>query len=378
MSDQQEVLPPGYTDYDPGNGPRHARARRRRGSSRLGRHPILVALAIFVVVILIVLGIGYFWADGQINPGGHRGPNVAVSIPAGSSKEKIGEILAKAGVIHGASLFALYVNFKDEGPLLPGSYSLPKNSTYEMAIAALEKGPTLITDKLVIPEGFTVRQIANAVAALPGLHLSATKFLAAANSGEVRSPYEPPGVDNLEGLLFPATYQVRQGDSEVAVLEKLVGAFDTETESLGLPAAAQKLHISVYQLVTVASIVERESKLSPDRGPVASVIYNRLRAKIPLGADSTQTYYLRLTHPGVEPTVAQLNAASPYNTRVHPGLPPTAIANPGAASLAAAAAPPNTGYLDFVEINPDGKLGFAANATGFAQLQSECRAAHLC
>jgi UPF0755 protein len=377
VSDQQEVLPPGYTAYDPGDGPRHSRNRRHR-SWRRSRHPILVVLAILVVVILIVLGIGYFWADSQINPGGHRGPNVAVSIPAGSSKEKIGKILAKAGVIHDATLFALYVKIKNEGPLLPGSYSLPKNSTYEMAIAALEKGPILITDKLVIPEGYTVRQIANAVGALPGLDLSAAKFLAAASSGEVRSPYEPPGVNNLEGLLFPATYQVQQGDNEVAVLEKLVGAFDTEAESLGLPAAAQGLHVSLYQLVTVASIVEREAKLSSDRSPVASVIYNRLRGNIPIGADSTQTYYLRLTHPGLEPTVAQLNAPSPYNTRIHPGLPPTAIANPGAASLEAAASPAATHYLYFVEINPTGKLGFATDATGFAQLQNECRAAHLC
>lgn len=375
MSDHQGVLPPGYTGYDRGDGPRHSRPRRPR---RRWRHPILVILAILVAAVLIVAAVGYFWTDSQINPGGHRGPNVAVSIPTGSSKDAIGKILAKAGVIHDSWLFAAYANLKDEGPLLPGSYSLPKNSTYEMAIAALKKGPTLITDKLVIPEGYTVRQIADAVGALPGLNLSAAKFLAAANSGEVRSPYEPAGVNNLEGLLFPATYDIQQGQNEVAVLEKLVGTFDTEAEGLGLPAAAQKLHFSVYQLVTVASIVERESKLSTDRGPVASTIYNRLRASMPLGADSTQTYYLRLTHPGLEPTVSQLNAPSPYNTRVHVGLPPTPIANPGAASLTAAASPPSTNYLYFVEINPDGKLGFAADTTGFAQLQSECRAAHLC
>ena len=108
------------------------------------------------------------------------------------------------------------------------------------------------------------------------------------------------------------------------------------------------------------------------------MIYNRLHAGMPLGADSTQTYYLRLTHPDLTPTVAQLNAPSPYNTRRNKGLPPTAIANPGLASLRAAAAPPSSKNLYFVEIKPDGQLGYAATSAGFAQLQAECRAAGLC
>ena len=113
-------------------------------------------------------------------------------------------------------------------------------------------------------------------------------------------------------------------------------------------------------MVTVASIVEREAKLTADRGPVASVLYNRLHAGMPLGADSTQTYYLRLTHPDLTPTVAQLNEPSPYNTRLNKGLPPTAIANPGLASLQAATAPPSSNNLYFVQIKPDGQLGYAA------------------
>src|SRR5262249_20856036 len=148
-----------------------------------------------------------------------------------------------------------------DGPLLPGSYSLPKNSSYGSVISALEAGPKLPTDRLVIPEGYTVRQIAGAVAALPHLHLSAHGFLAAATSGHVRSHHEPPGINNLEGLLFPATYNVQQGQSAPYILEKMVGAFDDQASSLGLTAAAARLHVTPYQLVTVASIVEREAKL---------------------------------------------------------------------------------------------------------------------
>jgi UPF0755 protein len=400
-----EILPPGYAGQDEWRRPRHRRRaaddrgdggdagaageggdpdasedghhHRREGQAHRS-HPVLWTLLILAtVVVLIAVGL-FVWAQHQINPGGHRGPDVAVDIPAGSSTSRIGSILARAGVIHEGTLFAWYVRLKGDGPLLPGNYSLPKNSSYQSAITALENGPKILTDRLLIPEGFTVRQIAAAVGGLPGLHLSAARFLAAAEGGEVRSPYEPAGVNNLEGLLFPATYQVRQGETEIDVLEQMVGAFDGQAAALGLAAASAHLHLTPYQVVTVASIVEREAKLAVDRGPVASTLYNRLRVGMPLGADSTETYFLRLTHPSLVPSAAQLNQPSRYNTRLHPGLPPTPIANPGLASLQAAAHPPGTHYLYFVEVKPDGTLGFASTAAGFAQLQNQCQAAKLC
>ena len=315
MTEQQDILPPGYAQNESWSGPEHRRRRRRdRDQTGRRRHPILLALLI-IVAVLVALAIGGFvWARGQINPSGHHGPNVPVNIPVHASTSKIGSILAKAGVIHNSTLFALYVRVEGDGPLLPGSYSLPKNSSYRSTISALEAGPKLVTDRLVIPEGYTIRQIAASVAAMPHLQLSAQRFLAAA-SGEVRSPYEPAGVNNLEGLLFPATYDVQQGQSEVDVLEKMVGAFDDQANTLGLVAAAARLHVTPYQLVTVASIVEREAKLPSDRGPVASVIYNRLRLGVPLGADSTQTYYLRQRNPEWSPRPA----SSTSRARTTPG-----------------------------------------------------------
>lgn len=360
---------PAVDEGGPGPAPR----RRRSGGRR-----ILIAFGLLIILILAVLGGGYLWAQGKINPGGHRGPAASVVIPTGSSTAQIAQRLASAGVVHDAWLFTVYVHVGGYGPLLPGTYSLPKNSTYSATIDALRAGPKIVTASLVIPEGFTVADIARAVGALPNMGLSAQKFLAAAESGAVRSPYEPAGVNNLEGLLFPATYKVRQGQSEVDVLEQMIGAFDENAQSLGLPAEATKLGLSPYQVVTVASIVEREAKLAGDRPYVASAVYNRLRVGMSLGADSTQTYFLRLTNPTIQPTPAQLDHPSPYNTRVLKGLPPTPIANPGLASLSAAASPPSTGYLYFVEINPDGKLGFATNNAGFDSLQRQCRAAHLC
>jgi UPF0755 protein len=374
------VLPPGYADHEvsPGGPPDGPPGGRRTHRRERRRHPVLWTVAVLVVLLVLVVGGGLIWVQHQINPGGHPGPAVAVSIPKGASTRQIGKILAHDGVIHEATVFAYYVRFHGDGPFYPGLYHLHRNSSYQTAISALEAGPPIVTDRLVIPEGFTARDIARSVGELPGMGLSAQKFLAAADDGTVRSPYEPAGVNNLEGLLFPATYQVQQGETEVQILEQMVGAFDDRASSLGLAAAAHSRHETVYQLVTVASIVEREAKLDSDRGPVASVLYNRLAAGMPLGADSTETYYLRLSDPTLEPTPSQLNQPGPYNTRLNTGLPPTPIANAGQPSLQAAANPPTTSYMYFVEIAPDGQLGFASTSSGFAQLQAQCRAANLC
>jgi UPF0755 protein len=353
----------------------HTHDELSRGGRR--HHPILFAFVVLLVVIAVVAVGGFFWAKKQINPG-RPGPTVSVVIPEGYSTSQIASLFASAGVIKSSSLFKYYVKLEGDGPFFPGTYQLPKNSSYSSVIAAIDKPPVVLVDKLTIPEGYTLNQIAAAVAALPGLHLSAQKFVSAASSGQVRSPYEPAGVNNLEGLLFPATYDISQGETEVDVLEKMVGAFDTQAQQLGLTATSTVDGRSAYQVITVASIVEREAKLTADRGPTASVIYNRLKAGMTLGADSTQTYYLRLTNPTVQPTLAQLEQPSAYNTRLNKGLPPTPIANAGIPSLQAAIDPPSTAYLFFVEINPDGKLGFATNNAGFTQLQEQCRAAHLC
>jgi shikimate dehydrogenase len=326
-----------------------------------------------VLVLIVVAAGAIYWAQHQINPGGRRGPIVTVRIPAGSSTSKIASVLSADGIIHSSTLFAFYVRLHGDGPLLAGSYQLPKNSSYQSTIDALQAGPKIITATLVIPEGFTVAQIAQRVGALPGMGLSAAKFLAAADKGSVRSPYEPPGVNNLEGLLFPATYTISQGETEIDVLELLVQTFDQRADQLGLVAAAKALDETPYQLVTVASIVEREAKLAGDRGDVASVIYNRLKIGMPLGADSTETYYLRLADPTLVPTADELDQPGPYNTRLDKGLPPTPIANPGLPSLEAAASPPHTDYLYFVEINPDGQLGYASTESGFEGLQQQCR-----
>ncbi|MDQ2754440.1 MAG: endolytic transglycosylase MltG [Actinomycetota bacterium] len=374
--DDADVWDDGYTTV---TVPRAATGvgRPRRDRRYRQRRALIILLAI-VVVFLAVVGLLRSWYTSQVHPGGKRGALVAVTIPPASSTAQIGSLLAKDGVIHDGSLFRYYVKLHGDGPLLPGAYQLAKNSSYDSVISTLVAGPKIVVQKLTIPEGYTLRQIATKVAALSKLHLSADKFLAAASTGAVRSPYEPTGLNNLEGLVFPATYEVKQGDSEAQVLQQMVSQFTSEASHLGLDQAAATLHLTPYQVIITASIVEREAKLDADRGPVASTLYNRIKAAKPLGADSTLVYALRQANPDLDLSKVDYNQPNPYNTRLIKGLPPTPISNPGIPSLEAAATPPATTYLFFVEVNPDGQLGFASTDAGFRQLENSCRAAKLC
>lgn len=327
------------------------------------------ALGIAAVLVAGCL-VGYFHFSGEID-GGPLGPAVSVSIPEGLSTPAIARRLARARVIHSPTLFEVYVKVVGSKPLLAGTYRLPTDEGYGKVISALEKGP--VTRELVVPDGFTIAEMARAVAALHA-GISAKAFVQATRA--VRSPYEPVGTTDLEGLLFPDTYPVALGESATALVNYMVSTFDEQAGAIGLTSAAKKLGYSAYQLVTVASIIEREAKLEADRGPIASVIYNRLSIGMPVGAESTLLYGLGDGLPFHGPV--DLTESNPYNTFTQRGLPPTPISSPGIPSLEAAMHPAKTKFLYWVEVNPDGKMGFGTTEAQFRQLQRECRAVHLC
>lgn len=334
-------------------------SRRRRAA---------VGAAALVVAACLV---GYFHFSSEID-GGTPGPAVTVSIPEGLSTPAIARKLARAGVIHSPTLFELYVKLVGSKALLAGTYKLPTNEGYATVISALEKGPVM--RELVVPEGFTLAEMAKAVAALHA-GISANAFLQATRA--VRSPYEPAGSHDLEGLLFPATYPVAVGETATALVQYMVTTFDQHAAALRLPSAAKRLGLSAYQVIKVASIVEREAKLEVDRGPIASAIYNRLALGMPIGAESTLLYGLGDGLP-FHGKLVDLTVSNPYNTFTRKGLPPTPIASPGVPSLEAAMHPPETKFVYWVEVNPDGKMGFGTTQAQFRQLQRECQVVHLC
>ncbi len=204
--------------------------------------------------------------------------------------------------------------------------------------------------RVLVPEGETRRQIAERAraAGLTGSYLQASKhspLLAPARYGA------PRGTPDLEGFLFPATYEMYRGGPASRLVHEQLIAFEENFGARQI-VRARALHLTPYQLLIVASMVEREAQLPGDLPKVAAVIYNRLRLGMPLGIDAT-IYYALEQRKGVatytqELTEAQLHIDSPYNTRTHAGLPPTPISNPGAAAIRAAAYPAHVPYLYYV------------------------------
>lgn len=337
---------------------------RRRGRWLRGFLLVFGGLVVIGIVVAVVAGL---YVKGQIN-GSASGPDVQLTIPKGSSATAIAEILEDKEVVSSATVFRLYVRVKGVDGFQAGDYTLRRRQPYSQVIGALRKGPEITMDRITIPEGFVLTQIAERVGRLPGR--SAEKFLELANSGQVRSEFQPDGNNNLEGLLLPDTFFVTEKDDERAILERMVSAFDQEATSMGIREAATRFNLTPYEVVTVASMVEREAKVDGDRGKVASVIYNRLRKKMTLGIDATLLYALK--GDAVELS-KRPNQPSPYNTRLIPGLPPTPIASPGRASLQAAIAPEETDFIYYVLTSADGYHAFTASAAEFNRLVADAR-----
>jgi UPF0755 protein len=317
------------------------------------------------VVAAAVAVLAFVWAFFQPFAGGGGSP-VQVTIPANSSVGKIGNILAKRGVVPSSLLFTLRARLAgDSGDLKPGLYRLREDMTYGDVLDSLVNGPGNELVRLTIPEGLSRREIA------PRAQAAGVRgdYRVASAQGS-RIPYRTYGLTapppSLEGFLFPATYDLRRGTGADALVDKQLTAFRENFAGVGLGYARRK-NLTVYDVVTIASMVERETSVARERPLVAAVIYNRLHAHQPLGIDATIRY---ATGNWTRPlTKSELALASPYNTRTRQGLPPTPIGNPGLASLEAAAHPARVGYLYYV-VKP-GTCGEHAFSRTFAQFQHD-------
>jgi UPF0755 protein len=277
---------------------------------------------------------------------------VIVEIPKGSSSSKIGSILARDGVVSSGFFFDVRALLAGKrSSLHSGRFQLKRDMSYSAAIDELSKPPPkVIAVKVVIPEGYTRHQISDLVAedALTGDYLSQTKRSALLDPAHYGAPASTP---DLEGFLFPATYDLAAGASVKRLVDEQLTAFRQRFTSADR-RRARELHVTPYQLLTVASMIEREAQTEHDRPRIAAVIYNRLHEGIPLGIDAT-IYYAVEQQKGIatytgELTESQLKIDSSYNTRTHKGLPPTPISNPGEASISAAAHPSHVPYLYYV------------------------------
>lgn len=321
------------------------------------------------VVGLLLLGLGGAWLVTRINPLGPVGEEVTVLVSDGASASAIAGLLEDEGVITSARIFRLYMRVKGAGTFLAGEYRLRKRMDMGDVVATLEAGPVIRYARLTIPEGLTLEQVAQRVEGLEGR--TAARFLDVVRSGAVRSRYEPGTVVNLEGLLFPDTYQVSEEEDEEALLRRMVALFEQVADEVGVAPGAAEVGLTPYEVVIVASLIEREAKVPEERPLISAVIHNRLREGMLLQIDATVLYALGEHRERV--LFRDLEIDSPYNTYRHPGLPPTPIAAPGRESLLAALEPADTGYLYYVKIDESGKHAFATTPEEHQRNVAEAR-----
>jgi UPF0755 protein len=283
-------------------------------------------------------------------------------------------------------VFRYYVRFRSHGTIEAGNYQLRRHDSMGSTLASLEAGPQAPPyDQVTIPEGYSVWRSAGLP--VPGpmvtrLDQAVDRFTTPSISrvllsGELRSKYQPAGNGNLEGLLFPDTYRIEEHDTERTIIKAMIDKFDQVAGGLGYDNAQALTGHTPYETIIVASLVEREAGIDADRAKVARVIYNRLEQGMPLGIDASIAYAVGGATNGTL-TASQLATDSPYNTRLHTGLPPTPISLPGRPSLEAALHPADGPWLYYVLAGQDGHHFFTDSYDQFLAAKDRCRAMGLC
>jgi UPF0755 protein len=338
-----------------GDGPRPSGSRRRT-ASRAGA----------VLAIVLVAAAAWFLVSLFQPFAGAGHGRVVVRVPHGVTASQVGDLLASDGVVSSSFFFDLRAALAGKrGEIKSGTFTLRNDMSYAAALDAVTKNPPpppIV--RVTIPEGQSRREAAPLVAqdGVTGDYLAASR----AARGFDPHRYGAPRGASLEGFLFPATYELKTRATAEQLVAEQLAAFRQRLAGIDLRYARSK-HLTVFDVVTIASMVEREVAVPRERPLVAAVVYNRLHDGMPLGIDATLRFALHdWTHPL---TLSELASQTPYNTRVHQGLPPGPIGSPGLASLQAAAHPAKVGYLFYV-VKP-GACGQHAFSSTDAQFQRD-------
>jgi UPF0755 protein len=319
-------------------------------------------LRTFLTVIGVLLFIGIaagggaaYYAYRSLQPMSAGEPR-KIEIPSGTGSSGIARLLEDEGIIRNKLAFSAYLKYKKQGDRFQaGQYEMTPGMTLDEITDKLNRGDVIKEEmiRFTIPEGFTVPQIAEKLSA-EGL-VNMESFIALVN-GSSEWPYEWVGSIpkdgniryKLEGYLFPETYEMKKGSTEQDIVQRMLSEWERKSKLLPEDWQAQqkKQGLTLHELLTVASLIEREVVVDDERTVVAGVIYNRLQKKMPLQIDATIQYLF--DKPKERLFEKDLQLESPYNTYLNAGMPPGPIASPGLASIKAALWPEETKYLFYV------------------------------
>jgi UPF0755 protein len=360
-----------------------------RQQTRIVKWVVWTAFALVVMLIMVAGYVGWWYLD-QTRPDSGPGGDVAFMVLETDTLDSLTSRLVDEGFVVDQSVFEWYVERQGGLELTPGFYQLPTGAHMGDVLARLRTPPGQTYFRVTFPEGFTLEQMAERLDE-SSPQFDAEAFLETAEGGALPVPFErPPGVTTLEGLLFPDTYQVSNADNEAQIVDRMIKIMERVAAQEDLEARAAELNLTPYQVLIIASMIEKEAKLDEDRPKIARVIYNRLFFGMNLQIDATVRYG---APDGVTEFSAMRQIPGPYNTYLNAGLPPTPIANPGRASIRAALHPapnpppgdpvcqvlddPTQGcnYLFYVLIDEQGGHAFAV--TGEQHQENVNRAAEL-
>lgn len=327
-----------------------ARPRRARKRSVL---PVVIAVVIVAISVFAIVRFAFPLFLGDRGSSAHieAGQEVMLTIPAGASGDTIASILSEKHVIEDpGDYYAAVKKLNAEMSLKPGDYRFETLQDPLKVVRQLVEGPNLDTGKLVVPEGKTVSQTAAIVEQTFGIPAQDFNDAARASSYVEDYPFlQQAASDSLEGFLFPKTYHFADTPTSDQIIRAMLDQFKTEVWDVFDFSARRAVlkdrygvDLSDYQLLTLASVIEREAITDAQRYKVSSVFFNRMHQGMPLQSDATMMYVT-----GGEVTAEDLKKESPYNTYLNPSLPPTPICAPSTESIKAALEPADTDYLYF-------------------------------
>ena len=360
--------------------PGAGRRKAPRGPSRVARlfRTFLLLLVIAALVFAFVkvkdmLG-------GPDDYSGTGTGKVVIEVPPGANGQQIAKVLASKDVVKSAEAF-YQVSLDDPRAqsIQPGFYQVRKQMSAKAALGALVDRKNRVEGRVAVPEGANVDQIVKLIA--QGSEIAEKDVVAALEKPRsLGLPQEAGG--NPEGYLFPATYTVEPGTSATDLLKQMVGKAVDVYGSLNIDTRAQELGQSGAEIITVASLLEREAQRDEDFPKVARVLYNRLDEGMPLQLDST-VQYVSKRKGDVFTTPEERADPSAYNTYKHPGLPPGPIGSPGEKTIEAALNPAEGTWLYFVTVNLEtGETVFSnsnnEHSQAVARLQEYCRGTDIC
>lgn len=313
---------------------------------------IKISIAVFIILAIGIIGFKVAMSNAVEPYDSTDSTKVFVTIPMGSGTPQIATILEKKGIIGNSDTFKLVSKITgNNGKYKAGNYVLSPSMNLNKIMKKLRSGIS-VGNMITIPEGYSIAEVAD-VLEKAGF-IDKKVFLDELENGDFKQKFIeflPKGPNRLEGYLFPETYDIPVNASEYDIITIMLNQFDKlYTEEYY--ARASELGLNINEIITIASMVEKEAAVNEDRPKVASVVYNRLKANMPLQFDSTVQYALGDLKARLSYDDTQIN--SEYNTYTNAGLPPGPICSPGLEAIKATLYPEETKYLYFV-VNPDGK-----------------------